>query len=124
MPASIALVFLGGGLGSVARYLVSLAAARLFGDEFAWGTLAVNLAGCFLIGLAVGLAERSILSREFRIFFVTGVLGGLTTFSTFSFESTRYFAGGEYLKAGADVAANVIVGLALAAAGLAAAARA
>ncbi|HTX73962.1 MAG TPA: fluoride efflux transporter CrcB [Rectinemataceae bacterium] len=123
MPQSLVLVFLGGGIGSTGRYLISLLAASLFGDAFAWGTLAVNLGGCFVIGLLAGLADRSLISREFRIFFVSGLLGGLTTFSSFSLETVRLMGTGLLGKAGLNIAANALLGLGLTALGLAAAAR-
>lgn len=110
--ANILLVLIGGGLGSVCRYLSSLAAGRLFGDSFPWGTLFVNLFGCLLIGFIVGCVDRALLSKTLRIFLVTGFLGGLTTFSSFSLESTRFFQDSP-LKAFANIALNLIGGLAL-----------
>lgn len=120
--ASVALVLIGGGLGSVVRYLASLASGRLFGDGFAWGTLAVNLLGCLLIGLLVGLVDKAMLSRTFRIFAVTGFLGGFTTFSTFSLESIRYLQS-DLSKGIINILINVLGGLVLTLAGLALAQR-
>jgi fluoride exporter len=75
----------GGALGSSARYLVSIGAGRLLGMGFPWGTLIVNIAGCFIMGVLVGLgAHRLTLSDEARVFMATGILGGFTTFSAFS----------------------------------------
>jgi len=87
----ILLVMVGGGLGALSRYGVSLLAAQLFGSRFPWGTLIVNLAGCFLIGLSFAMAERgsSFMSPSIRLFFMTGYLGGLTTFSTYALETTN-----------------------------------
>lgn len=107
------LVFVGGGLGSAGRYLVSQAAGRLFGDSFPWGTLAVNLLGCLFIGFVVGLADRSIVSRTLRILLVTGFLGGFTTFSSFSLESVRMILGGSIDRALINALINVIAGLTL-----------
>lgn len=78
----IILVLLGGGFGSVCRYALSLLAVQLFGVKFPWGTLMVNLSGCFLIGLAFALAERglNIMNPSIRLFFMTGFLGGLDDF--------------------------------------------
>jgi CrcB protein len=116
--ASVVLVLIGGGLGSVARYLASLAAGRLLGDGFAWGTLAVNLLGCLLIGLAVGLVDKALIPGTLRIFAVTGFLGGFTTFSTFSLESIRYLQS-DFSKGIINILINVIGGLALTLIGLA-----
>lgn len=117
------LVIAGGGFGSASRYLVSLAAARLFGDSFPWGTLTVNLLGCLLIGFVAGLADRSIVSRSLRILLVTGFLGGFTTFSSFSLESVRMILGGTIDRALLNALLNVLIGFSLTVAGLFAASR-
>ena len=67
-------VFLGGGVGSVCRYLMSTGINKYSGNSLAWGTATVNLAGCFIIGVLVGLVDRELLPREFRILLVTGFL--------------------------------------------------
>jgi fluoride exporter len=75
----------GGALGSAARYLVNVGAGRLLGMGFPWGTLIVNVVGCFVMGLLIGLgALRLELGTEARTFLMTGILGGFTTFSAFS----------------------------------------
>lgn len=80
----------GGSLGAATRYGVGLLTARLWGSHFPWGTLTVNLAGCFLIGLIFALAERvRLLSPDMRLFLITGYLGALTTFSSFSLETVN-----------------------------------
>lgn len=117
------LIILGGGLGSACRYLISLAAGRRLGETFAWGTMTVNLLGCLFIGFLIGLIDKSIISREFRMLLVTGFLGGFTTFSTFSLESTRMILSGAVDKALINIGINVIVGLGLTIAGLFVAAR-
>ncbi len=77
----------GGALGSAARHLVNVAAGRLLGPEFPWGTLAVNVAGSFVMGLLIALmALKMQVSQEVRAFLTTGVLGGFTTFSAFSLD--------------------------------------
>lgn len=84
------LVALGGALGSVLRYLTVTAAIRWLGADFPWGTLAVNLVGSFMIGVVNELgAEALVLSPETRLFLTTGVMGGLTTYSAFSYETAR-----------------------------------
>ncbi len=110
----IALIMAGGSLGALCRYGVSLLAVRLFGAQFAWGTLLVNLAGCFLIGLAFSLADRTPWMGTLpRLFFVTGYLGSLTTFSTFALESSHFMRAGDFGHALANFLANNILGVTL-----------
>jgi fluoride exporter len=116
----ILLVMIGGSLGALSRYGISLLAAKLFGTRFPWGTLAVNLSGCFLIGLAFALAERglSIMNPSVRLFFVTGFLGALTTFSTYGLETIISMREGTHLVTVANLLSHNIIGLALVFAGL------
>lgn len=111
----IVLVLIGGGLGALSRYGVSLLAAQLFGARFPWGTLIVNLSGCFLIGLCFALADRgmSIMNPSARLFFVTGYLGGLTTFSTFALETANALRSEAHMIMAANFLANNILGAAL-----------
>jgi CrcB protein len=84
---------------------------RLFGPQFPWGTLFVNLVGCFFIGLSFALAERaSFMTPSVRLFFVTGYLGALTTFSTYAIESVNAFTSEAYLAALANVLSNNLGG--------------
>jgi len=112
-------VFFGGGVGAGCRWLVSRASARWLGDHFPWGTHIVNLFGCFCIGLALGLVERGLGSRRFKPLVVAGFLGGLTTFSTFAYETIDFLRRGEYLKAAANFSIDAFGCLALAGLGLA-----
>lgn len=88
-PFDLLAVFVGGGLGSLARYLTGLIFLQRFGPGFPYGTLAINLAGCFLIGIIAELAQtRSFgIGSATRLFLVVGVLGGFTTFSSFAYEA-------------------------------------
>lgn len=106
------IVLLGGGAGSLARYLTSTWMANRFGAVFPWGTFTVNVAGSFLIGLLATLAdERGMLGPQVRLFLVVGVLGGFTTFSSFSLESWRLAEQGELTPALLNILANLSLGL-------------
>ena len=84
----VALVALGGAIGSVARYGVQALAAQLLGPAFPWGTLLVNLTGSFLIALVMHVAlTGTAVSLELRIFLTTGIMGGFTTYSSFNYET-------------------------------------
>jgi fluoride exporter len=87
---TLALVFLGGGIGAVLRYLTGVAALAAFGPAFPWGTLIVNVLGCFLMGV---LAKTLPLGGpgDARVFLMTGILGGFTTFSAFALDSAQLF---------------------------------
>ena len=109
------LVGSGGFLGALARYGLSGLVHRLIPlTTFPYGTLVVNLLGCFAIGVASGLVEsRQLFGPEFRTFALIGILGGFTTFSTFGNETFAMIRGEEYLGAGANIGVHVIVCLAL-----------
>jgi CrcB protein len=116
----ILLVAIGGALGSAARYLTGLATLRWLGPAYPWGTLAVNVVG----GLAIGIfgeliARRFDGSAELRLFIVTGILGGFTTFSAFSLEVTAMAERGDYLTALLYVLSSVVISVAAVFAGLA-----
>jgi fluoride exporter len=107
------LVFLGGGLGSVARYGLSVLGMRWLGQGFPWPTLLINIAGSALMGLLTGwLAVQGSAPQALRLFIATGVLGGFTTFSTFSLETVLLYERGQVGLAVAYVAASVGVGIA------------
>ncbi len=105
----------GGVLGALLRYAVSGFTYRFTSahSAFPWGTLAVNLAGCFAAGLLWGVSERAVLSPHFKPFVFVGVLGAFTTFSTFGLESFHLLRDGEYAVALFNIAANNLAGLLL-----------
>jgi CrcB protein len=115
MPSlsSILFVALGGAFGSVSRYLVGTWAQTASRSiDFPYGTLTVNLAGCFMIGFLSQLAEsRGVFTSETRSLVFVGVLGGFTTFSSFGSDTINLLRDGETFNALANVGANVIVGL-------------
>jgi CrcB protein len=115
-------VAVGGSIGSVARYLVGIGSGKLFGTDFPWGTLIINVTGSFLIGAFVGLfALKWNLPQAMRLFLTVGICGGYTTFSTFSLDawyliergqswaSAAYMIGSVILSVGALVAALQLV---------------
>lgn len=104
---SFLLVALGGAIGSVLRYAISLATVAQFGATFPWGTLAVNILGSGAIGVAAALGVQG----EMRLLLVTGLLGGFTTFSAFSLETGLLFERSPWLAA-AYVTASLVLGLA------------
>ena len=114
---TILAVALGGAIGSVGRYLSSLAIESFSTSRFPYETLTANLVGCFLIGLLWGYFERISISNEFRLFLFTGVLGGYTTFSTFARENIQFLKAGEPFSALGYVLVSNIIGLTLVAAG-------
>jgi CrcB protein len=102
----VVLVAVGGGVGSVLRYLTNGLAVRWLGLDFPYGTLIVNVVGSFLIGLVQALAEEAaVLPEPARLFLSVGVMGGFTTYSAFSFETVRLVE----LDAWGRALANVIV---------------
>ena len=101
----VLLVAAGGALGSALRYLVATVALAWLGPGFPWGTLAVNLFGSFAIGLVQQLAfEGLVLGEDTRLFLSTGVLGGLTTYSAFSYDTVRLMETGAWTSAWVNVA--------------------
>ena len=107
----ILLVGIGGAIGAVARYLLGGAVHRLIPGFFPYGTFVVNVIGCLAFGLVVGLAEsRFVIGPAARAFVLIGVLGGFTTFSSFTFESFELLRGGQILPAAANVTGQVVIG--------------
>ena len=119
------LVAFGGAIGSVLRWAVVWGVARLpRANVFPWGTLGVNLVGSCAIGFVLTLAfERGLVAPGLRLFLVTGVLGGFTTFSAFSWETLVLVRDGHALAATGYVAGSVLGGLAAALGGSALASR-
>ena len=107
-PQFILAVAAGGAFGSVARYLVGVGSGRLFGTEFPWGTLIINVTGSFLIGAFVGLfAAKWDLSQAVRIFLTVGICGVFTTFSTFSLDAYYLIERGQTFASFAYMMASV-----------------
>lgn len=96
---NILLVFLGAGVGGVLRYWLSSRVYMLLGKQFPYGTLIVNLSGCFLMGILFVLTLNRIdsFSSQLRVFLLIGLLGGYTTFSSFSIETVNLIENGNWL---------------------------
>lgn len=118
MISTLIQVALGGAIGAVARYLTNVGAMRLIGPGFPLGTVLVNVAGSFLMGvLVVLMAER--LGNRLAPFLMTGALGGFTTFSAFSLDAVTMWDRGQGAMAGLYVAGSVLVSILALVAGLA-----
>jgi len=113
MLKNVILVGLGGGMGSIARFLTQKYLYQWYPHPFPFGTFLVNLSGCFLIGLFYGLTEKgNLLTPEWRIFLTTGFCGGFTTFSTFAYENINMLKSGDFLYFGLYTAGSLILGIA------------
>lgn len=109
----ITAVAIGGAFGSVARYLVGIGSGKLFGLNFPWGTLIINVTGSFLIGLFIALfATKWDLPQAVRVFLTVGICGGYTTFSTFSLDAFYLAERGELVASAAYIAASVVLSIA------------
>jgi len=105
-------IFLGSGLGGVARWGVSGLIADRFGQTFPWGTVVVNVTGSFVIGLfatLTGPEGRLLAPASLREFFMFGLCGGYTTFSSFSLQTLNLVEDGQWLRAGANVVLSVVL---------------
>jgi CrcB protein len=111
MSAAIAVwVTVGSALGGLARYWCSGLVARIVGETFPWGTLIVNVVGSFLIGFIATLSDpdgRFIIPAEARQFLMFGILGGFTTFSSFSLQTLTLARDGQWLLVGANIVGSV-----------------
>ena len=117
-------VFLGSGIGGMLRHGVGLLALRFTGANFPWGTLVINVVGSALMGLMIGLfAARSINDPVLRLFVTTGLIGGFTTWSTFSLDIVTLWERGEIGSAIAYAAASIVLSLTVLAIALLAARR-
>ncbi|MFJ6843792.1 fluoride efflux transporter CrcB [Streptomyces griseoluteus] len=113
------LVILGGMAGAPLRYLTDRAVQKRHDSVFPWGTLTVNVLGCFILGLLTGAVVAGAASSHTQLLIGTGLCGALTTYSTFSYETLRLTEDGARLLAAANVAASVAAGLGAAFAGTA-----
>ena len=109
---NLVLVAIGGAVGSSLRHLVNVAAMRLVGPSFPWGTMAINIAGSFAMGVFIALLGRRFnASNELRLLVATGILGGFTTFSAFSLDFAVLWERGAAGQAFAYAAGSVVISL-------------
>ena len=101
----------GSFIGGIFRYLLSQLIQTKFLSTVPFGTLTVNIIGCFLIGVVFGVNDKWNLTQEWRLFLATGLLGGFTTFSAFSLETVSMLRDGQFWYASAYIASSVIIGL-------------
>jgi fluoride exporter len=113
------LIALFGAIGTLARYGLQGVVQIKMGSVFPYGTLLINLLGCFFLGLIGQLTlNRMIISPEWRVAIAVGFFGGFTTFSSFGWETAKMLEAGEWLRAGTYVASSVVLGLFLSVAGI------
>src|SRR5262245_7198726 len=99
----------GSFIGGILRYLLAQLVQARFFSTFPFGTLTVNVVGCFFIGLVFGLTDRGHLPQEWRLFLATGLLGGFTTFSAFSNETVGLLRDGQFWYATAYIFASILI---------------
>ena len=104
-------VAVGGGIGATTRYLASIWAAERFGADFPYGTLLVNIVGCFIIGaFMTATTERIMINPYWRLIVTVGFVGGLTTFSSFSYETFKLLEDGSISLVLYNIFGNLILG--------------
>ncbi len=111
MPLPL-VIFLGAGLGGVARYALSVWVQTAAGTAFPWGTLLINTTGSFVLAVLYAALDGTAAAPEWRAFLGIGLCGGYTTFSTFSYETVRLVQDGEWTRATLYVVASVFLSLA------------
>ncbi len=112
MIKTVILVGIGGGIGSISRYLCGLIVTKYFQTFFPVATFCINVLGCLLIGLLLGYFEKQhISSSNLKILFVTGFCGGYTTFSTFASENINLLQSGQALTALMYIMSSILFGL-------------
>lgn len=107
----ILLVGCGGFLGAASRYIISNYSVKLFGSAFPYGTLIVNVLGAILIGFVMALSLKGTVSPNAKLFITTGIMGGLTTFSTFSYETISLFSAGSIGLGSLNAGLNLFLSL-------------
>jgi fluoride exporter len=114
MLSKLGILLIAGGMGTLARFFCSGFAQRICGGSFFWGTLTVNMLGCFMIGVIWSMAEnRIVVSHEAKFFMLTGFMGAFTTFSTFAFETSQLVRDGQWSGVAINLIIQNVVGVSL-----------
>jgi len=106
------LIGVGSFLGGISRYLLTLLIDEKFFHSTTLGTFAVNIIGCFLIGIVFAVSDKGSISQEWRFFLASGLLGGFTTFSAFSYQNISLLQNGRVAQAALYITSSVLLGLA------------
>lgn len=119
MIKEIIYVGIGGGIGSIFRYLTSFYSQKILPGDYPWGTFVVNMIGCLLIGILLGLIEKErVIFPQMKQLLIVGFCGGFTTFSSFAAENIRLIQSGQVMPVMLYTAASVLLGLAAVGLGL------
>lgn len=111
MYRSLLFIGIGGFIGGICRYLLQQFVQNNYPSSIPYGTLIVNIIGCFIIGLVYGLSSKgNLLSPEMRLFLATGICGGFTTFSSFAYENVSMVLDGEFLYPLLYLLMSVVIG--------------
>lgn len=112
MLKNILFIGLGGGIGSICRYVMALAIGKWMDASFPWGTFVINVLGSLLIGLFLGMFDKSIFNDTSKLLLITGFCGGFTTFSAFSSENVNLLMAGQWLTAIVYSLLSILLGIA------------